>query len=69
MLEQINNIEYVLLGLFNVGIVARIIKTIIDGMQDENFPTKKYIKNYIKIIIVVNTISAVVIVISNYFTR
>jgi len=69
LLEQINNIEYVLLGLFNVGIVARIIKTIIDGMQDENFPTKKYIKNYIKIIIVVNTISAVVIVISNYFTR
>jgi hypothetical protein len=69
LLEQINNIEYVLLGLFNVGIVARIIKTIIDGMQDENFPTKKYIKNYIKIIIVVNTISAFVIVISNYFTR
>lgn len=61
--QTIKNIEFVLLGIFNGGMLVRIIKTLMDGQVDEEVNVKKKIINYIKAAIIINTIASIVLII------
>lgn len=64
----ITTITAVLLSIFNVGMVTRMSKTYFDGMESEEGINKKKIKNQIKALIVVNCISALILVTKGYYT-
>lgn len=53
--------------LFNAGIAARVAKTYIDGMLDEEFNFKKKVLNLVKAAIVVNSIGGLIFIIEKYF--
>jgi len=65
--ETVDTITASLLIIFNIGIVVRIIKIIMDGQSDEEQPTKKMVKNHVIAGIVVNIIGAFILVVKNYY--
>lgn len=67
--EFINQIYVALIIIFNTGIVLRILKTLMEGMSEDDTGTpKNRIKNQLKALIVVNTVYGIINAIKNYFT-
>lgn len=65
--QYITDARNVFLILFNVGIVGRIIKILIDGQTDIDQNTKKIIITHIKAQIIANTCVVLISIIAQYF--
>lgn len=65
--ETIDSITKFLIVIFNAGIVARIIKILINGQSDEEQQTRKLVKNHIKAALIVNLISSLVLLFVSYY--
>lgn len=65
--QYVREITAVLILIFYAGIVARIIKIIMDGQVDPDQPTGKMVLNHIKAGIIITLAGSLVIVIKGYF--
>lgn len=64
---NINTLTVVLIAVFDVGIVTRIVKTILDGMGEDGENTAKKVKNQIKAAIIINCTAALFGVLRGYY--
>ena len=67
MVGIIKNAGVTFLVIFNVGLVARIAKILMDGQVDDNQETKKMVKNHLIAGIVINIMPTLALVIANYY--
>lgn len=63
----IDSITAILLVIFDAGIIARIIKILIDGQSDEDQHTGKLVGNHVKAAIIVNLIGSIVLWFVSYY--
>jgi len=66
-ISYLNSLNIALLILFNAIMVFRITKICLDGMTDDDFPTKKRVMNCVKAMMVVNCIDGLIAIIKRYY--
>lgn len=65
--KWLNDLIVVLIVVFNTGMIARITKTVLDGLGNPEGINRKKIENQFKALAIIDSISGLVAVISSYY--
>lgn len=66
-IEYINNATIIFIALFNAGMTLRIVQICISGMQEESENTRKNIMNYIKAMVIIDSVLSIISILQRYY--
>lgn len=67
MISKINDIAVALLLIFNAGIITRFVSILSSAQTDDGIDLGKATKNFFKILVIGNSVGAIVLIIKKYF--